>query len=57
MKHHEITIIYKEEEGSINVELDTDGVSPYTLIGIFEHFVGKIKKRLDSTDTDLSGND
>lgn len=50
MKHHEITIIYKEEEGSVNVELDTGGVSPYTLIGIFEHFIGKIKNRLDSTD-------
>jgi hypothetical protein len=56
MKHHEITIIYKDEEGSINVQLDTDGICPYTLIGIFEHFIGKIKKRLDSTDTDLSGN-
>lgn len=55
MKHHEITIIYKDEEGSINVQLDTDGICPYTLIGILEHFIGKIKNRLDSTDTDLSG--
>jgi hypothetical protein len=57
MKHHEITINYKEEEGSVNVELDTDGVSPYTLIGIFEHFIGKIKNRLDSTNSSFPDKD
>jgi hypothetical protein len=56
MKHHEVKIIYKEEEGSVNVELDTDGMSPYTLIGIFEHFISKIKKRLDTNDGELHSN-
>lgn len=56
MKHSEVKIIYKEEDGSVNVELDTDGMSPYTLIGIFEHFIGKIKKRLDTNDGELHSN-
>ena len=53
-KEYKIEIIYTEGEGSINTQLNTDGISPYTLIGIFEHFVGKIKKRLDNPEIDIT---
>jgi len=50
---HKIEITYKEENGSIQVQMNSDGLSPYTLIGVFEHFIGRIKKRLDGTDVEL----
>ena len=48
MQEKKIEIIYREMEDSIQVEMNTGDVSPYTLIGIFEHFINKIKKRLDN---------
>jgi hypothetical protein len=54
MKEYKIEIIYTEGEGSIQTQLNTGGISPYTLIGIFEHFIGKIKNRLDSPEIDTT---
>jgi len=53
MNDYEITITYTENEGVIGCSLKTDGCSPYTLIGIFEHFIDRLKEKLGDNDTEF----
>lgn len=50
-----IKIYYEESDNGISVQMDTDGLSPYTIMGIFEHFSDQIKRRVGgSTSSEMS---
>jgi hypothetical protein len=53
MKEYTIEITYKESDGQIICNLHSDGCSPYTLIGILEHFTDRIKQGLGDTESEF----